>query len=77
MTVNVASRVDVEIVRTANRVERVEGSPSWGGRLTAGSRDRVTPGELLELRFPDGRSGEVLLANTAGEVVGASEVPFG
>jgi hypothetical protein len=69
------SGVDVEIVRTAGRTERVEGLSSWGGRLTAGHWVQVTPGESLELRLPDGRSGHVFLANTAGELVGASKTP--
>jgi hypothetical protein len=75
--VNLASFIDVETVRTGNYVERVEGNQSWGGRLTAGRWDQVTPGERLELRLPGGRSGQVFLANTAGELVGASEIPFG
>ena len=75
--VNLASFVDVEIVRTAGRTERVEGLSSWGGRLTAGHWAQVTPGESLELRLPDRRSGHVFLGNTAGELVGASKAPFG
>jgi len=75
--VDLASFADVEIVRTLGRTERVEGNPSWTGRLTSGHWDQVPLGEQIELKFPDGRSGNAFLANTAGELIGASEVPFG
>lgn len=76
--VDLVSYAEMEVVRTAGQIERVEGLRSWEGRFTAGhTKLHLEAGERYELKFPDGRSGDVLLLTTNGALVGASDVPFG